>query len=775
MALQTRSATSGEASGLGSTLKPTEQGTSVRHKPSWSNPFSKLFGGAKSIPAAHQDFSIGAKDTVIAILGRVNDEVKRQFIEDALLNTGGRQDYRTASQVHHTIVRHPEKPEEKPEVSRSVVLVYPVAQKEQKLTDSLRVISNWLSEYCTEPRKLSGLIYLEDSSTASLPKLSRHAVELLDKSLEGPNIVLATTGWDDTKSSKVLEIRHKELRVQWKSFVDRGASVIRLAAPRGASKEVSHKSEDILKLVVAKAEEKKFVVKRSQWKGKDGKDDQFLEDARSTDVVIPIMGPTGAGKSTFVNAVAGKTVTTVGHSLTSETARLQPIVIPHPSNPARRIIIVDTPGFDDTYVADSEILKRIATWLAKSYSANMTLAGVIYLHEISQTRMLGTARKNLDMFNKLCGDAATKNVILATTKWSQIKDKEIGDRRESQLKDRHWEGMVQLGAQMRRFSDTQESGWGIIQSILDRALASDVDAVEIQKELVEVQTMLPDTQAGQALRYTLEELLEAQRLAATQLRNDEDSHEVRAMLQETEKKIRATMKEISQLSVPVGHRLREWMKRVPVDDTLALIFGQIGVGKSTFINYAAEKEIMRVGHGLQSETRVPAYHIVSDPNDPSRRYFFVDTPGFNDADVDDQEILARIVGWLKKSPCRMRILVVYLVEANSVSDMAAPLGPLVLSAAMGAGMSTGLRITITNTNEKDTNVDTQERKLRKKIASVHRFRNSRDSAWEIIRENDLPVAELSTLADALDSTLKTAKPKAPPVKTPLFSRLFKGW
>ncbi|KAG6852771.1 hypothetical protein C0991_009211 [Blastosporella zonata] len=416
---------------------------------------------------------------------------------------------------------------------------------------------------CNEPRKFSGLIYLEDSSTGPVSKLSRNAIELLDKFLEGPNISLATIGWDDTKSTKALEVRHKELREQWKTFVDRGASVIRLAAPGKTSQEVSHKSEDIFKLVVSKAEEKAFVTNRSQWKGKEKKfGDRFLEDARSTDIVIPIMGPTGAGKSTFVNAVAGKTVAVVGHNLKSETSYLQPIILRHPTNPARRIILVDTPGFDDTYVADSEILRRIATWLAQSYSANMTLAGVIYLHEISQTRMLGTARKNLDMFNKLCGDAATQNVILVTTKWSQVQEV-TADRRESQLKDRHWEGMIRLGAQLARFTDTHESGWKIIQSILDHLVSSDVDAVQIQKELVEVQTMLPHTQAGQALRYTLEELLETQRVAAAQLRKDENSNEVKAMLHETERKIRATMKEISQLSTPVGHRLREWMKRVP--------------------------------------------------------------------------------------------------------------------------------------------------------------------------------------------------------------------
>jgi nanoRNase/pAp phosphatase (c-di-AMP/oligoRNAs hydrolase) len=60
----------------------------------------------------------------------------------------------------------------------------------------------------------------------------------------------------------------------------------------------------------------------------------------------------------------------VGHDLRSCTSNLQYVIIPEiPSYPLfkdRRIVIVDTPGFDDTYMEDSEILRRIAIWLASS-------------------------------------------------------------------------------------------------------------------------------------------------------------------------------------------------------------------------------------------------------------------------------------------------------------------------------------------------------------------------------------------------------------------------
>jgi hypothetical protein len=61
---------------------------------------------------------------------------------------------------------------------------------------------------------------------------------------------------------------------------------------------------------------------------------------------------------------------TVGHSLTSCTPVLQHVFISNvpdrPSLKGHRVVMVDTPGFDDTYTEDAEILRRIAVWLASS-------------------------------------------------------------------------------------------------------------------------------------------------------------------------------------------------------------------------------------------------------------------------------------------------------------------------------------------------------------------------------------------------------------------------
>lgn len=61
------------------------------------------------------------------------------------------------------------------------------------------------------------------------------------------------------------------------------------------------------------------------------------------------------------------------------------------------------------------MLRRVADWLNRTHQAKVKLAGIVYLHRINDTRLGGSAMKNLRMFKKLCGDDALSCVVLATT------------------------------------------------------------------------------------------------------------------------------------------------------------------------------------------------------------------------------------------------------------------------------------------------------------------------------------------------------------------------
>lgn len=302
------------------------------------------------------------------------------------------------------------------------------------------------------------------------------------------------------------------------------------------------------------------------------KDDATMDGGLPTDIVIPVMGPTGVGKSTFINSLLGQEKMVVGHDLKSCTARIEHAVVSnipsHPNLHGRRVVIVDVPGFDDTIEDDAEILRRIAIWLASSYDDGMKLGGVIYLHEISQTRMLGTTRRNLNMFRKLCGEEALSRVILGTTKWADVLS-DIGEQREKQLSDKFWKEMIGFGSVVRRFDKTQESAQAILNVILDKltpptpgestpgSVGHD-PTLQIQKELVHLQRFIPETQAGQELRYTLQQLLEMQKKMARELEvgNSEGSdHQARAKMKETQDNIKKTVKQIKDLKVPLPRRI----------------------------------------------------------------------------------------------------------------------------------------------------------------------------------------------------------------------------
>ncbi|KAG2336074.1 P-loop containing nucleoside triphosphate hydrolase protein [Suillus weaverae] len=298
---------------------------------------------------------------------------------------------------------------------------------------------------------------------------------------------------------------------------------------------------------------------RKAWKAKKKikkVGDVTLDNGRPDDIIIPVMGPTGVGKSTFINTAFGKAVTTVGHDLKSCTAQIQHAFCPCPGDPSRRVVFIDTPGFDDTFIDDSEILRRIAVWLASSYDNNMKLAGVLYFHDISQSRMFGTSRRNLNMFRKLCGENAEKNVILVTTKWGEVTA-EVGARREHQLKSSFWQEMVAHGSRVARFGGTCMSAWDVIKPIL--ANNAVVEAIRIQEELVDLGRMIPETDAGNTLRVALKEMADTHKRAVEGLTGKVGDDEQQRRLKETEIELRELLRQIQELKLPLGMRIKSWL------------------------------------------------------------------------------------------------------------------------------------------------------------------------------------------------------------------------
>ncbi|KAH6917876.1 P-loop containing nucleoside triphosphate hydrolase protein [Coprinopsis sp. MPI-PUGE-AT-0042] len=254
-------------------------------------------------------------------------------------------------------------------------------------------------------------------------------------------------------------------------------------------------------------------------------DDAVMEGGRETDLVILVMGPTGAGKSTFLRNILEKweycgALPDVSDGFESCTRKLAAYIAPVPPEFAntggQRLVLVDTPGFDDTSVSDSEILRRISVWLASSYNLHMKVTGVVYMFPIFPNRITRNDKANLKVFQRLCGKGALAKVRMVTTKWSLCPDPMIVDRREEQLKSNFWREMVEGGSELSRLDDKPASAIHILEEIIANSRYVEV-ALALQKEIVEMHRSLPRTDAGREIKLKLDQLLEEHKAATGDL------------------------------------------------------------------------------------------------------------------------------------------------------------------------------------------------------------------------------------------------------------------
>jgi hypothetical protein len=164
----------------------------------------------------------------------------------------------------------------------------------------------------------------------------------------------------------------------------------------------------------------------------------------------------------------------------------------------RRIWLLDTPGFDDTHRCDSETLAELATWLTASYDHNKLLSGIIYLHQISESRIRGSQLRNLQMFKKLCGSRGLGNVVLATTFWGGVTPEE-GETRERDLLTvkGFWGHLQAQGSRVMRHDNERESAEKIVAHLAEKH-PSEKLPLRIQKEM-HGGRKLRDTSAGKVV------------------------------------------------------------------------------------------------------------------------------------------------------------------------------------------------------------------------------------------------------------------------------------
>lgn len=127
---------------------------------------------------------------------------------------------------------------------------------------------------------------------------------------------------------------------------------------------------------------------------------------------------------------------------------------------------------------------------------------MLYLHRITDNRIGGVSRRSFNVFRKLCGDGALKNVVIVTNMWNKVRPVE-GEARELELmkSDRFFKPALDKGARVFRHDNTTLSAQNIICSVLGNTPMP----LAIQYELVDLSRHFHSTGAGREILHGLGE------------------------------------------------------------------------------------------------------------------------------------------------------------------------------------------------------------------------------------------------------------------------------
>lgn len=85
---------------------------------------------------------------------------------------------------------------------------------------------------------------------------------------------------------------------------------------------------------------------------------------------------------------------------------------------------MDTPGFAAADMNDMEIFEDIINCLI-AIGPFVTIAGVLFLHDIKKDRMTAGELKTVRWLQCFCGPQFYQNITLVTTKWDELKQKAL--------------------------------------------------------------------------------------------------------------------------------------------------------------------------------------------------------------------------------------------------------------------------------------------------------------------------------------------------------------
>ncbi|KAI1739858.1 P-loop containing nucleoside triphosphate hydrolase protein [Xylaria scruposa] len=216
---------------------------------------------------------------------------------------------------------------------------------------------------------------------------------------------------------------------------------------------------------------------------------------------IAVFGKTGAGKTSFIKRATGADLE-VGDGAASTTKNIQRVDVLPDKVEGHKVILIDTPGFNDTDLEEPTLFVNLARWLANSYHNGEALNGAIFLQGINEVRVLQGEVDGVKLFERIVGPKNFPQVIVATTMWDQVEEG-FGVRNEEN-RAKVWNNLSTGGAKFVRFYNTEESAIKIVQDCLGFPETEFL----LQEELIKHKGRVGRTSAGSFLYDSLGTKLE---------------------------------------------------------------------------------------------------------------------------------------------------------------------------------------------------------------------------------------------------------------------------
>ncbi|KAF9044906.1 P-loop containing nucleoside triphosphate hydrolase protein [Panaeolus papilionaceus] len=159
--------------------------------------------------------------------------------------------------------------------------------------------------------------------------------------------------------------------------------------------------------------------------------------------IVLLLGPTGSGKSSFIEALAPKgSLQISSHLLEGCTQSISVYVVDNVTSVSYRgeqIFIVDVPGFGDTKISEMSIVVMIKKFMRDMDITN--LGRILYFTPINIVRLPGSQRRMLKTFQDITGFETEKNIMIVTTMWDLLSGESSMQRAQrnfEQLRDVVW-------------------------------------------------------------------------------------------------------------------------------------------------------------------------------------------------------------------------------------------------------------------------------------------------------------------------------------------------